>query len=262
MNHIIIGSGVIGRATGEFLEAHGESVFYNDIDKNIISKLKNDHKKIVTEITADYDMFWICTAEWHVERVVENITSVASYVIIRSTIPPNAISCLQRKHPSLVFAHIPEFLREKMALQDVFHHDRLVIGVSDPGFKKRLSDFFSMLMIPLVFCSPVESSLVKLVSNNWLSLQISFWNEIKCLCDRLDDVDPQLVSDTVTLDRRISNFGSNMIGRPFGGFCFPKDTRALLQVFKEQGLHSKMISAACLVNDQFKKQSEQVEVIV
>ncbi|MBS3778324.1 MAG: UDP-glucose/GDP-mannose dehydrogenase family protein [Candidatus Thermoplasmatota archaeon] len=261
MKHIIIGSGVIGKATGELLEAHHESVAYYDIDEHVLQGLRKKKKKIAS-VLSGCDLYWVCTAEWHVEDAVSSIEEDEACVIVRSTIQPTVLQCLSEKFPSFSFAHVPEFIREKSALQDVFQSDRLVIGTSDKKMQGLLSSLFRSFFIPQVFCSPDESALIKLVSNAWLSMQISFWNEIKELCDSFVSVDPQLVSNAVVLDHRISSYGSCMIGKPFGGFCFPKDTKALLSVFKDLGLDGEMICAVRHVNELLKEQDEEVEVVV
>ena len=249
MKNLIIGSGVIGKATGELLESLNHEVEYVDVDDKVINKLKKENKSI-GKIENNYDLFWVCTAEWNVDEVVDSVSKFGEYIVIRSTITPDVIDKLQNKHPSVVFAHIPEFLREKTALTDIFNEDRIVIGINDVSgeMKKRLMNCFDGIFCKKVFCSFQESSLIKLTANAWLAMQISFWNEMKLFFDKFDDVNPQLVANAVTLDKRISKYGSNMIGKPFSGFCFPKDTLALYNLFDEHESYSNMMSSCIFVN--------------
>lgn len=252
MKHIIIGSGVIGKATGTLLEAHKQDVSYNDIELEVMDKLGSEGKKVEMHINRDYDLYWICTAEWHVPDVLKRIKNKDAKIVIRSTIKPYDITIYKNKYHFEHIAHIPEFLREKTALSDIFNKDRIVIGTTDFVMQMILTKVLMDCDAPKIFCTPQESSLIKLTANAWLAMQISFWNEIKKLSDTYDDVNPQLVANAVALDHRISKYGSNMIGRPFGGFCFPKDSKSLANVFKDKNMKARMIDALIEVNEEMK----------
>ena len=74
MKHLIIGSGTVGIATGTWLKANDEEVYYNDIDAKLLKKIKNNGHNVVDNIkTISVDVYWICTAEWDVETVVKNL---------------------------------------------------------------------------------------------------------------------------------------------------------------------------------------------
>lgn len=246
-----MGSGVIGLATGSFLEAHNQDVTYNDTNANLILELNSKGKKVELNIKNNYDLYWICTAEWHVLNVINVIKDLKPNVVIRSTIKPDVIKEIKKKYKIEHIAHIPEFLRQNTALLDIFNSDRFVIGVEkeDSIMCNLLSDLFSQMKAKKIFCTPEESSLIKLIANAWLALQVSFWNEIRNLCYSYDTINPQLISDTVTLDRRISTYGSSMLGFPFGGACFPKDSKSLVELFKERGVSQNIISAFIKTND-------------
>jgi len=252
IRNIIIGSGVIGRATGEFLEAHKKNVTYNDINIDILTKLKEQKKRTEKNINNEYDLYWICTAEWHVSNVLKKIKNKNAKIVIRSTIKPNELRLYKKIYHFEHLAHMPEFLREKTALNDIFNSDRIIIGTYDSVMVTLLEHIFTDCNCPKIFCTPEESSLIKLTANSWLAMQISFWNEIKKLSDIFDNVNPQLISNGVTMDHRISKYGSNMIGRSFCGFCFPKDTKSLKEVFEDNNLQSKMIDALIKVNEEMK----------
>jgi len=258
MKHLIIGTGTIGRATGELLESHNQDVTYNDVNADIMVELKDkQHKKINFNIRHDYDFYWVCTAEWNVEDVIKTIKDKSRNIIIRSTIQPHEIEYYRDKYPLPRIAHIPEFIRQKTAINDIFNTDHFIIGVRNAKLKTTLTAFFDSINIKHTTCTPQESSLIKLISNAWLAMQISFWNEIKKLSDHFDGVNPQLVANAVTLDHRISKYGSNMIGMPFGGFCLPKDTISLKQVFKEAKINQNMISALIKTNDEIRRKNEK-----
>lgn len=246
MKHLIIGAGVVGKATGIFLEAHNEEVWYHDNNLVVLEKFKN----ICPKLKRDFDVYWICTPEWSIDDVLGKLKKYDN-IIIRSTIRPDIDL---NKFNSI--AHIPEFLREKTAINDIFNSDRTVVGIKDDS--DILKVFISMVFYPnkLYFCSIEESALIKLIANGWLALQISFWNEVQALCKSFKDVDPQFVSDIVTMDKRISKYGSNMIAKPFAGFCFPKDTRTLEALFRTQGVCNFIITALRKTNVVFECQGD------
>ena len=252
MNHIIIGAGVIGKATGEYLEARNEKVFYFDKNKEICNQLQKEGKLVtydikMTNLENCIDYFWICTAEWDVDTVMDIVhTEVfGPKFVIRSTISPDKAKEYITNY-DLRFAHVPEFLREKTATEDIFNSDRVVIGCTCKRIENDLKRIFYGEKI--ITCTPIESSLIKLIANAWLAMQISFWNDMYKLIKKYH-TNPQLIANAVTLDKRISKYGSAMIHKPFGGFCFPKDTKTLLQLFKDKNLEGQMINALRIVNE-------------
>jgi UDP-glucose 6-dehydrogenase len=110
--------------------------------------------------------------------------------------------------------------------------------------------FFRALFpgIPIVMVSPVVSELIKLVSNCWLATQVCYWNEILKLCKEFD-VAPQLVANGCTLDKRISKYGSKMIGDKFSGFCLPKDLNTLLNAFAVKKTDASLLKCIKELNE-------------
>lgn len=249
MKHLIIGSGVIGKATGIWLLANKNEVYFNDINDETLKKLKDEGYKTTKKII-DADVYWICTAEWNVEEAIKEIPK-GSLVIVRSTTPVGTMEKLQDKNEDLILVHNPEFLVQKTAVLDMFNSSRIIIG-SKIDVKDMMNNIFSTVKCPIIFTEFNTSELIKYTANCWLAMQISYWNEIKELCDSFK-VNPQEVANAVTLDKRISNYGTAMIGKPFSGFCFPKDTKALLETFKKRKINSRMIDATIKTNEEIKK---------
>ena len=238
MIHLIIGKGTVGKATGTWLESHNESVFYYDKDKS---------KSQIKKITDEYDIYWICTPENEALKMVLNLRTMdIKNIIIRSTITPFQAKTIL--HTSAI--HLPEFLKENTALDDTFDTDRVVIGVSEHR-NDFLIKFIKDLYVgkPIIITDIITSSLIKLIANAWLSTQISFWNEIRKIVTEYG-ANPQLVADAVTMDKRISKYGSKMLGKPFGGKCLPKDLNHLLEEFKYNKLESYLLKAVKVVNDE------------
>lgn len=243
MKHLIIGCGVVGDATGHMLESIGEDVYYSDID---INKLQG--KKTLLEVRPfpDIGIYWICTAEWNTEEVCSELDSTYKIVVIRSTVPPRFTDEMQKKYDIQHIAHCPEFLRANFARQDTMNPDRIVIGTRDMETLKILWKIFRKLTANgILTTTPTESSLIKLMSNAYLSTQISFWNEIDKICKEYS-VCTKTVVEGCKGDHRIGYYGTDPTKGKFGGFCLPKDLITLIKVSKKH----KLLKAVKKVNDE------------
>jgi len=258
MKHLIVGVGVVGNATGTFLEANNEEVWYYDKNQKIIEK--SDKSRWVLSLNfrnvSSFEVFWICTPENVVEGIIKQLslrTRKTKIIIVRSTTIPGTLEKLQKKYHIQFLFHIPEFLREATSIEDIFNPDRIVIGGDDCGW---VTPFFKTLHCPIVKTNLTTSELIKQISNAWLSTQISFWNEIKELCDSFK-VNSQEVANAVTLDKRISKYGSNMLYKPFCGKCLPKDLENLINCFKQQNLNCYILHMVRNKNDFLRNKYEK-----
>lgn len=258
MKHLIIGAGIVGTATGIWLKANCEDIVFCDIKTETLEKLKNRGFSVTSKIKdVKADIYWICTAEWNTEEVLKDISKINKNprIVIRSTMPLGSTDELSKKYNVQRIAHIPEFLRQKTAISDIFDEDRIIIGTNDKDLEMTLKKVFSSVTSPIIFTNPTTSELIKYAANCWLAMQISYWNEIKKLADELK-INPQMVANAACLDKRISSYGTAMLGEPFGGFCFPKDINALIKSFEELGLNPELLKAVRKVNDKIKKEKE------
>ena len=148
----------------------------------------------------------------------------------------------------------PEFLREGSAVKDFLWPDRLVIGTeSDWGFEV-MRDVYRPLYInetPIVHTTVETAELIKYASNAFLSLKISYINEISALCEKIG-ADVHVVAKTMGSDGRISPKFLHP-GPGFGGSCFPKDTIALVAMAKNKNVPMRTIQAAIETNAHQKK---------
>lgn len=122
----------------------------------------------------------------------------------------------------------PEFLKEGSAIHDSFNGDRIVIGSENKSVAKVIEKINEPFNIP-VFHTTIESAeMIKYASNAFLATKISFINEISNICERVN-ADVEEVAAGMGLDSRIGpQFLKAGIG--YGGSCFPKDTKALVQI--------------------------------
>ena len=259
MKHMIIGAGVVGTATGVWLNANRQEVIFCDIKPETLKRLQNKGYSVTLNIKdIKADVYWICTAEWDTEKIIKELSQAVKdpIVVIRSTMPPGLTKELAKKYKVKHLAHIPEFLKQKTAISDIFDKDRIVVGTTDEKTKNTLSKVFESETIDIIYTDTATSELIKYASNCWLAMQISYWNEIKKICDKLK-VNPQMVANAACLDRRISKYGTAMLGEPFGGFCFPKDTKALVKAFEDNKLDPILLKAVQRVNEKIKKEKEE-----
>lgn len=125
----------------------------------------------------------------------------------------------------------PEFLQEGKAVENIFHPDRIVIGVESDRARQILEDIYRPLNCPVVVVKISTAELVKHAANAFLSTKISFINMVADLCEVVG-ADVGEVAKGLGLDPRIGGqFLQAGIG--FGGYCFPKDLRAFIHLAEE-----------------------------
>jgi UDPglucose 6-dehydrogenase len=148
----------------------------------------------------------------------------------------------------------PEFLREGEAVKDFTNPDRIVIGTDNEKAK--------MIMVSIyrgiaradkpVFITDIKSAeMIKYASNAMLATRISFMNEIAQLCEKVG-ADIKSVAKGIGLDNRI---GPRFLqaGMGYGGSCFPKDVRALIELMKRNKVKGEVLSAVNRVNEDQRK---------
>ncbi len=148
----------------------------------------------------------------------------------------------------------PEFLREGSAVGDFLNPDRVVVGSRSEKAQAIMKDVYHALIIRGV--SYVETNIesaeiIKYASNAFLAVKITFINEIANLCDIVGG-DVNEVAKAMGLDGRISPKFLHA-GPGFGGSCFPKDTMALVEIFKENGIKSRVVEATIEANEYQKE---------
>jgi UDPglucose 6-dehydrogenase len=146
--------------------------------------------------------------------------------------------------------YAPEFLREGSSVNDFMNPDRVVIGAENSD----TASLFKKIVAPILkkgakflSTSIASAEMIKYASNSFLSVKISFINEIADFCE-LVGADVDEVALGIGLDKRI---GAKFLkpGPGFGGSCFPKDTLAFLKAAEKNGTSLHVIQAAVDVND-------------
>ncbi|WP_168123447.1 UDP-glucose/GDP-mannose dehydrogenase family protein [Paenibacillus sp. HB172176] len=178
-------------------------------------------------------------------------------VVVKSTVPVGTNDKVdQFIHDFLVHdvrvevASNPEFLAQGSAVQDTLHAERIIIGTVSKWAEDLLMDIYKPFNLPVVSVNRRSAEMIKYASNDFLALKISYMNDIANLCERIG-ADIQDVAKGMSFDPRIgSKFLNAGIG--YGGSCFPKDTKALEYLARQNGYKLKTVKAAIDVNNEQK----------
>ncbi len=195
------------------------------------------------------------------ESVVSEIHNIRdlneALVVIRSTVPPGT-----SKRLNCYF--MPEFLTEKNFVEDFKNCQDWIFGtkntVQDVLFKKKIDTLINASQKAgcikhntIHFIETPEAEMIKLFRNNYLSVKVSFCNEIAEFC-KLKAIDYEQVRKLAVIDPRIGESHSFVPGpdgkKGFGGTCFPKDTASLRYDMESSGMKSYIIDAAINRNEE------------
>ena len=179
-------------------------------------------------------------------------------LVTKSTVPVGTgdkVEAIVRRHARHEFAVAanPEFLKEGDAVNDFMKPDRVIIGTSDPRALHTLQAVytpFTRSSDRILVMDRRSAELTKYAANAMLATRISFMNELAGLCDAVD-ADIELVRKGLGADARIGN-KFLYAGAGFGGGCFPKDLRAVINTAREAGTRLQVLAAVEAVNERQK----------
>lgn len=236
---VVVGFGWVGQANALALKTLGYDVYYFDpaTPPHHYTAHADTYAKIprlasVSEQDSDNTWYMVCVGDRvsddgvqdisNIEKALSSLKGLKGGVILRSTILPELLTKLPFDY------YVPEFLHEKLAVEECLDPYFFVLGVRDS--KKTEPDFFSLWSSRArkVFRgTPEEASLIKYLSNLWNSVRIAFVNEFGNAIG-YPSTEKELNRINDIMGFMFDHRSYLRYGRAFGGHCLPKDTRAFM----------------------------------
>lgn len=287
----IVGSGVVGQATGRGFLSHGHDVTFFDIRADLVDHLRQQGLTayLTTDVPTDQlrgDISILslptpteadtinlnalaAAAQWVGQRLAKD--NDYHVVVVRSTVVPGTteelvMSTLERQSGKKVGRDFglcmnPEYLREKTSDHDFLHPWLTVIGQYDSRSGDLLAEAYNGFSCPLYRITIREAEMQKYVHNLFNAVKITFFNEMRQIAQqagvRAEDIFPLVAKSAEGMWR--PEYGIQDKG-PFDGMCLPKDTQAFLSWARARGWDMPLLATAIAVNESLPVQVHAVPV--
>lgn len=258
-------------ATVPFLEPQLESVLGEELGRRFF--IASDLRQCM----AESEVFFYCVGtptgdegQADLRCLLEALDETVSQIprgkrrvlVVKSTVPPGTTGELVFHHlqnagirfgEDVLLANNPEFLREGHCWEDFIHADRIVIGTDMPEAGPVLTDLYQGFDCPVYVVSANTGEFIKYLSNSFLAAMISFSNEMAELADRIGGIEAGQAFQILHQDKRWLGGGIAAYAYPgcgYGGYCLPKDTRALCFAAGQRGMDTPILRNVIARNDQ------------
>lgn len=174
-------------------------------------------------------------------------------IILKSTVVCGTTERLNSSYEFLNIIFNPEFLTERNAVEDYNNQDRIILGGPRPH-TTNLKQIFAKVFpnAKIIKTDSTHAEMVKYLTNTFLSVKVSFANEIYQLCNKLE-IDYDKVVEYATLDSRLGDSHWSVPGPDgdfgFGGHCFPKDLAAMIDLSFKLHTTNNVLCATESTND-------------
>ncbi|MEM9037339.1 MAG: UDP-glucose/GDP-mannose dehydrogenase family protein [Actinomycetota bacterium] len=282
----VIGAGYVGLTTAVCFAKLGHRVVCADIDPDKIDRLQRGEVPILEHglqelldlglsegnvefvvgarhAVVDAEFAYLCVPTpqradgsadlSYIEQAASEIAGdlpAEAIVVNKSTVPVGSTRVVERAlgRPDVSVVSNPEFLREGSAVHDFFQPDRIVIGADDRAAAAKVASLYLGVPAPVVVTDPRSAETIKYAANAFLATKLSFANAIAAICEGVGaDVNDVMLG--IGYDQRI---GPDFLrpGPGWGGSCFPKDTKALVNIAEVGGYDFEMLRSVIDVNFQ------------
>jgi UDPglucose 6-dehydrogenase len=258
----VVGSGYVGMSLSALLAQQNDVVVF-DVDETRVKKIANNQSTVadadIEKFLSDQRLSLTATLDKElaykeasfivvatptnydpntnrfdtksVDSVIQDAIELnpCALIVIKSTVPVGHTKLLQDKYETNRIIFSPEFLREGKALYDNLYPSRIIVGnecESSQTFLELLLQASKEQKVEALLVASTEGESIKLFSNTYLAMRISFFNELDSFA-LANELDTESIIKGVCLDERIGNdYNNPSFG--YGGYCLPKDTKQLL----------------------------------
>ena len=252
----IVGLGIVGSAVRHGLEKLGHKVSWHD------TKFESKLEDVI-----DSEIVYLCVPTPSkedgscdtsiIEEVVRQLIEVHKFkgiIALKSTVLPGTTRKLQEQYQNDKICHVPEFLRERVAIADFTdNHDLCIIGTENDEVFEKVKESHGYFPKKFERLSPTESEISKYFNNVYNATLITFANAFYEICNSYG-MDYNRVKAAMVQREHIYNkyLDCNDNLRGFGGMCLPKDTKAINALVREFGLPINLFEAVLQDNNNYK----------